>query len=257
MSASAFEKTARALADAKRVAVFSGAGISAESGVPTFRSSGGLWENSRVEDVATLEGFHRNPALVWEFYEARRQAAQKASPNPGHVAIARVANAFEELTTITQNVDGMHQRAGSRDVLELHGSLWRARCAGSCGCVVDPFPFPAPSSPPRCTCGELLRPDVVWFGEMLPEEVWVRAATAASRSNVVLVVGTSGAVWPAAGIPLAARRAGAFVVEVNPEETEITRHLDLSLRGPSGEILPRLFDAAVELRGNISHGKSP
>jgi NAD-dependent deacetylase len=228
--------------------VFSGAGISAESGVPTFRSAGGLWENFRLEDVATPEGFQRNPALVWEFYEARRQAVHQASPNPGHYAIARMAGLFEELVTITQNVDGMHQRAGSERVLELHGSLWRARCSGNCGAVVDPFPFPMPSSPPRCACGSLLRPGVVWFGEMLPENIWQDAMNASLRSDVVLVVGTSGVVWPAAGIPIAARREGAVVIEVNPEATELTPNLDLSLRGFSGEILPRLFDSAAAMR---------
>lgn len=245
----AFEKAAKLLAEARRVAVFSGAGISAESGVPTFRSVGGLWENVRLEDVATPDGFHRNPALVWEFYEARRQAVHHAAPNPGHFALARMAALFEEMTTITQNVDGLHQRAGSLNVLELHGSLWRARCASDCGAVVDPFPFPAVNVPPRCQCGSLLRPAVVWFGEVLPENIWHDAMEAASRSDVVLVVGTSGAVWPAAGIPIAARREGAVVIEVNPEMSELTPNLDLSLRGLSGEILPLLFDAASELRG--------
>jgi len=248
MSDLGFEKAAKALAHARRVAVFSGAGISAESGIPTFRSAGGLWENFQLEDVATPEGFHRNPALVWEFYEARRKAVHHASPNPGHFAIARMAGLFEEMTTITQNVDGLHQRAGSPAVLELHGSLWSARCAQDCGAVVDPFPFPAASCPPRCKCGALLRPGVVWFGEMLPERIWQDAMNASAQSDVVLVVGTSGAVWPAAGIPIAARREGAFVIEVNPEESELTSNLDLSLRGLSGEILPRLLDAATELR---------
>ena len=248
MSDLAFQKAVESLASARRVAVFSGAGISAESGVPTFRSAGGLWERHRLEEVATLDAFQRNPEFVWEFYEARRQAVHEALPNPGHFAIARMADLFEEMTTITQNVDGLHQRAGSRNVLELHGSLWRARCAANCGGVVDPFPFPVASFPPRCACGNLLRPGVVWFGEVLPEDVWQDAMDASSRSDVVLVVGTSGAVWPAAGIPIAARREGATVIEVNPEASELTPQLDLSLRGLSGEILPRLLDAAANQR---------
>jgi NAD-dependent deacetylase len=243
----AFEAAALALARAKRVAVFSGAGISAESGVPTFRSTGGLWENHPIEEVATLEGFQRNPARVWEFYEARRRSVQEASPNPGHLAIARMESLFESLAVITQNVDGLHQRAGSRNVRELHGSLWIASCSGGCGCVVDPFEYPAPSLPPRCGCGSLLRPKVVWFGEMLPERVWFEAQEASSASDVVLLVGTSGAVWPAAGIPLAARRAGAFLIEVNPEETELSGSVDLVLRAPSGKILPQLA-GAIELQ---------
>jgi NAD-dependent deacetylase len=223
--------------------VFTGAGVSAESGISTFRDQGGLWERYSLEDVATPDGFARNPKLVWEFYEARRAALARVNPNPAHESIARLSGLVQELTVITQNVDGLHQRAGSKKVLEIHGSLVRAKCSGSCGRMLDPFAHPAPEIPPRCTCGALLRPDVVWFGEMLPGDVWARAEAAAASCEVMLAVGTSGAVWPAAGIPITARRRGAFVVEVNPEPTEISEHVDAALRGRAGEILPRLVDA--------------
>ncbi len=243
MNDAALDRAAARLAASRRVLVFSGAGISAESGVPTFRDAGGLWENHSIEDVATREGFRRNPVLVGEFYEARRRGIAGVEPNPGHLAIARLARFFDELTVVTQNVDGLHQRAGSNGVLEIHGSLRRARCAGECGNVVDPFPTPCAEIPPRCACGAWLRPDVVWFGEMLPEAPWNAAMAAAARCDVALVVGTSGAVWPAAGIPVAARRGGAFAIEVNPEASELTDSVDLVLRGPSGAILPRLVES--------------
>jgi NAD-dependent deacetylase len=245
----AFDAVLERLVRARRVAAFTGAGVSAESGVATFRDQGGLWENHSIEEVATPEGFARNPKLVWEFYEARRGALARVRPNPGHEAIARLAQLVEEITVITQNVDGLHQRAGSPRVLEIHGSLRRAKCAEACGSILDPFEHPAPSIPPKCACGALLRPDVVWFGEMLPTDVWARAEDAANASEVVLAVGTSGVVWPAARIPLEARRRGAFVIEVNPEPTELTGLVDVALRGPSGTILPRLVDALAEARG--------
>ncbi len=244
----AFQAVAERLASARTMAAFTGAGISAESGVATFRDQGGLWEQHSIEDVATPDGFARNPTLVWEFYEARRASLARVHPNPGHAAIARLAGLFEEMTVITQNVDGLHQRAGSSRVLEIHGSLSRAKCSAGCGHVADPFEYPAPSIPPRCACGAHLRPDVVWFGEMLPMDVWRRAADAANASDVVLVVGTSGAVWPAAQIPLEARQRGAFVVEVNPEPTELSHLVDAVLRGRAGEILPQLADALAASR---------
>ena len=181
MTDPAFEKAAGALARARRVAVVSGAGGSAESGVPTFRSMGGLWEQHPIEDVATPEGFDRNPRLVWEFYEARRQNMGSVKPNPGHYAIAEMEELYEELPVITQNVDGLHRQAGSTRVLELHGSLWRARCSQECGRLLDPFPHPAPEVPPRCACGALLRPDVVWFGESLPRAVLQESAGKTAR----------------------------------------------------------------------------
>jgi NAD-dependent deacetylase len=243
-----FEHAARALAAARKIVVVSGAGISAESGVATFRDAGGLWEQHSIEEVATPEALERNPRKVWEFYERRREHVQSVAPNAGHEAVAALEAVFEEVVTITQNIDGLHQRAGSSQVLEVHGSLWRARCLAGCGAVVDPFPFPAPALPPPCACGGILRPAVVLFGELLPTETFALATRHAREADVCLVVGTSGAVWPAAGLPLAARDAGASTVEVNPETTELTGELDWTLRGPSGSILPRLVQRARELR---------
>lgn len=247
VTASDLERAAEALAAAQRVTVFSGAGISAESGVPTFRDSGGLWEDHRIEDVATPEALRRNPKKVWEFYEMRRKKMGSVDPNPGHFALATLESTFDVLTA-TQNIDGLHQRAGSSRVLEIHGSLWRAHCLEDCGHAADPFPYPARELPPTCPCGSVLRPSVVLFGELLPYGLLEEAVAFAVRSEVTLVVGTSGAVWPAAGIPIAAREAGSFVIEVNPVESELTASLDLSLRGLSGEILPQLVQRAVELR---------
>jgi NAD-dependent deacetylase len=251
----AFEKAAAVLARARAVAVVSGAGVSAESGVPTFRSMGGLWEQHPVEDVATPDGFRRNPRLVWEFYEARRRNMGSVEPNPGHLAIAEMQKLYEEFSVVTQNVDGLHRQAGSSRVLELHGSLWRARCAGDCGRLLDPYPYPAPEIPPHCECGALLRPDVVWFGEGLPSDVLDEGVALARSSDVTLVVGTSGVVWPAAGIPLDAQMHGAFTIEVNPERTELTSRLDVSLRGPSGEVLPRLLERVLQLRKGGAAGR--
>ena len=248
MSPDVLEAAARALAGARKVVVVTGAGISAESGVPTFREKGGIWETVRIEDVATPEALHRNPRKVWEFYEDRRRNMQAVQPNPGHVAIAEMESVFAEVVTITQNIDGLHQRAGSTSVLELHGSLWKARCRDGCGAERDPFPYPAPEGPPRCECGGILRPSVVLFGDLLPPGAMERALRDAADSDVCLVVGTSGAVWPAAGIPLVARKAGRTTVEVNPAETEISAELDLLLRGPAGEVLPALLRRARELR---------
>jgi NAD-dependent deacetylase len=244
----ALDRVAEVLADASSVSVLTGAGISAESGVPTFRAADGLWENYRIEDVATPEALHRNPTAVWEFYEMRRATMQLVAPNPGHQALAQLEGAFDGFTLVTQNIDGLHQRAGSRRVLEVHGSLWRARCLEECGHVEDPFPHPAPQVPPPCPCGSLLRPDVVLFGERLPMDVFEEAAMRMSSSHVALSIGTSSVVWPAAGLPLLAREAGGFLVEVNPETTELTDDFDISLRGPSGVLLPRLVERVERLR---------
>jgi NAD-dependent protein deacetylase/lipoamidase len=242
-----FERAIGALARASRVCVLTGAGISAESGVPTFRTADGLWEQYRIEDVATPEAVARNPRMVWEFYEMRRATMASVHPNPGHEALAAMQRLHDVFTVVTQNIDGLHQKAGSERVLEVHGSLWRARCRAECGHVVDPFPHPAPAIPPPCPCGDILRPDVVLFGEMLPERPFGEAIHDAVHSDVALSVGTSSSVWPAAGIPLAAAERGAFTIEVNPEPTELTPRFDVSLRGAAGEVLPRLL-AEVERR---------
>ena len=242
----ALDQAAEWLRRARCVAVLTGAGVSAESGLTTFRGAGGLWEGHHIEDVATPSAFQRNPVLVWRFYNARRAALRTAQPNPGHRALAALEERFagqasdgELFTLITQNVDGLHQAAGSRRVLELHGSLRRIRCT-VCAYKADRGDEGLPDLPHCAECGELLRPDVVWFEEMLPMETWKAAAKATAACQCFLVVGTSAVVYPAAGLIDAASAVGAAVIEVNPEATFASRRGGLGLRGPSGVILPQL-----------------
>lgn len=227
------------LAAARRVAVLTGAGISAESGIPTFRDAlTGLWANYDPQELATPEGFARNPGLVWEWYAERRARIAEVQPNPGHVALAALAQRFERFTLVTQNIDSLHQRAGSREVVELHGNIARVKCSRE-ETVVDAFP--ADESPPRCKCGAWLRPDVVWFGEMLPAAALARAEEAAEHCEVFFSIGTSAQVYPAAELPLRALSAGAAVVEINPERTSLTRHAQFVLPGAAGKVLPALL----------------
>jgi len=230
---------------AERVCVLTGAGVSAESGVPTFRASDGLWEGHRIEDVASPEGFDRDPRLVWQFYNARRTNVQSVKPNPGHHALVRLEERWgDRFTLVTQNVDSLHREAGSRNVLEIHGSLRRTRCLG-CDAVADRGLEPLGDAPECPGCRGQLRPDIVWFGEGLPTDVWEAAAIAAYECDVMLVVGTSAVVHPAASlIPIAkrGRPPGAKVIEVNLTETEASRLADVGLYGPSGVVLPRLVE---------------
>jgi len=241
------ERAVVALGKARRVAVLTGAGVSAESGVPTFRASDGLWEGHRVEEVATPEGFQRDPALVWRFYNARRANVAKVSPNPGHYALASLEKRWEDnFALVTQNVDGLHKRAGSVRVYEIHGSLYRTRCTG-CRCIEDRGLEPLADLPECPRCGALLRPDIVWFHEMLPEQVWQESQRAAEKCDVLLVVGTSAVVHPAASlIPIArnggTRRRSATIIEINLTRTEASDHADIGLYGPSGQILPRIVE---------------
>jgi NAD-dependent deacetylase len=232
------------LRNARHVAVLTGAGVSAESGIPTFRDAQtGLWARFRAEDLATPEAFERDPKLVWDWYAWRREIVAKAAPNAGHAALARLAGLVPRLTLVTQNVDGLHQQAGNREVIELHGNIHRSKCTRE-NLVIDDWQD-AQNSPPRCPrCGAFLRPDVVWFGEMLPAAALEQAEAAAHSCDVFLSVGTSAAVYPAAHLPLTARDAGATVIEVNKDPTRISGAVTYSLRGASGEILPRLFAAA-------------
>jgi NAD-dependent deacetylase len=238
------ERAAGLLRAATRVAVLTGAGVSAESGVPTFRDAGGLWEGHRVEEVATPRAFARNPVLVWRFYNLRRTALRSVRPNPGHHALARLEERLgpERFALITQNVDGLHRAAGSRHVLEVHGSLARVRCTG-CG-RVEARDDDLGELPHCAHCNALLRPDVVWFEEMLPEDVWAEAVAAAGACDCFLVVGTSAVVYPAAGLAGTARSRGASVIEVNLQPSAVSHQVDVGLYGPSGEILPRLVERA-------------
>lgn len=237
----ALEQAADLLRRAERVAVLTGAGVSVESGIATFRGPGGLWEGHHVEDVATPEAFERHPLMVWRFYNARRNALRTVQPNPGHRALAELENRWgsDRFTVVTQNIDALHLAAGSRNVLELHGRLSRVRCVG-CGLVED-RPGEVLPELPRCTaCGELLRPDIVWFGEALPHGVWLEACAQTARCTCFLVVGTSAQVYPAAGLIDIAREAGAAVLEFNTEPTLASSRADVRLYGPSGRLLPEL-----------------
>jgi NAD-dependent deacetylase len=240
------------LETAERLVVVTGAGMSAESGVPTFRGPDGLWKSFRPEDLATPDAFRRDPRLVWAWYSWRRSIVAKCEPNAGHRAIARLrSSAGRTKTLVTQNVDGLHQRAAGQppafgsEPLELHGSILRDRCSG-CGRRSEgrrDIDTTSPGGLPRCdSCAGLLRPDVVWFGEQLDEAVLDSAFGEASQADLCLVIGTSSLVYPAASIPQLARRNGANLIEVNIAETALTPLATLTLIGPAGEVLPTLID---------------
>src|SRR5580700_2041268 len=232
------------LKQARSVAVLTGAGVSAESGVPTFRGNSGLWKQYRAEDLATPGAFARDPKLVWEWYDWRRGLIAEAKPNPGHHALAKAEASTEansrNFTLITQNVDGLHELAGSRNVLRLHGSIWILRCM-ECGREREDRRTPLPKIPPRCECGGMLRPGVVWFGEALPAKIWQDAEMAARSADLFLLIGTSAVVYPAAGLASMAKSAGARVVEINIAESGVSDSIDEFLQGPSGELLPQLM----------------
>jgi len=228
------------LREASSIAVLTGAGVSAESGVPTFRGNGGLWKQYRAEDLATPEAFARNPKLVWEWYDWRRSIIAQAKPNPGHYALAEAEARARKFTLITQNVDGLHELAGSRNVLRLHGSVWMLQCL-ACKREREDRRTPLPELPPRCECGGMLRPGVVWFGEPLPSRVWRDAEAAARQADLFLLIGTSAVVYPAAGLASIAKTSRARVVEINIAESGLSDTIDEFLQGPSGELLPLLI----------------
>jgi NAD-dependent deacetylase len=227
-----------AIAGAQRIAVLTGAGISAESGIPTFRDAlTGLWSRFRPEELATPEAFVADPRLVWDWYAWRRAKVAEVVPNAGHFALAELQRS-KPLTLITQNVDGLHQQAGSRDVIELHGNIRRVKCFDQHHIAER---WDESGDIPRCArCGSLLRPDVVWFGEMLPEEALSGAMAAAAGCDLFLSVGTSSVVEPAASLAWHAKERGALVIEVNPEATPLTRLADISIRGAAGVVLPEI-----------------
>ena len=234
------------LRSAKRIAVLTGAGTSAESGVPTFRDPGGLWQQFKPEELANMDAFLRNPTLVQGWYAHRREIVEKVTPNPGHHALAELENWITSrggsFSLITQNVDNLHQRAGSRNVIELHGNLTRNYCM-NCGRDATEKVLAAYSEGElRCPeCGDLIRPNVVWFGEMLPPEAIEEATQASETSDVFLSIGTSAVVYPAAGLPLIARQSGAFVAEFNIEPSAIASEMSEVILGPVGESLPQLI----------------
>lgn len=240
METTQIRQAAEILHRAQRVAVLTGAGISAESGVPTFRGKEGLWKQFRAEDLATPGAFARDPKLVWEWYDWRRGIVGRAEPNPGHTVLARWGKAFPEFVLITQNVDGLHARAGSLDLLELHGNIWKTRCTRE-ETVAENMEIPLKQIPPACpNCGAILRPHIVWFGESLDPDILRLAFDASSHCDVMLVIGTSALVQPAASLPLTASEAGAKIIEINPDPTPLTPYADVSLLGKAGEMLPRI-----------------
>ncbi|MGD8239694.1 MAG: NAD-dependent deacylase [Armatimonadota bacterium] len=238
------EAAAASIRAARRVAVLTGAGVSADSGVPTFRGHGGLWRDSRPEDLATPEAFARDPKLVWEWYDWRRQKIAAVEPNAGHIALAELEGMLPRFTVITQNVDGLHEAAGSRNIVELHGCIWRVRCTAE-GTITGNRDVPLREIPPHCGCGALLRPDVVWFGEAMPSEAMAEACQAAEMAQVMLVVGTSALVYPAAALPHLTSQQDGVIVEVNPEPTMLPDVTHIVLRGGGAEVLPQLV-AAVD-----------
>lgn len=238
------QKLIEALQESEHVAVLTGAGISAESGVPTFREAQtGLWAKYDPQELATPQAFQRNPKLVWEWYAWRRELINRAAPNAGHVALAKLATLVPKLTLITQNVDGLHQQAGSQQVICLHGNIRQTKCYAN-----NHFTESWPESgevPPKCpTCGSLLRPNVVWFGENLPADALTTAVQASQTCDIFFSIGTSGLVHPAALLPMYAIENGALLVELNPQPTQLTHFAHELLTGAAGDLLPALIASA-------------
>jgi NAD-dependent deacetylase len=246
-----------ALADS--LVAFTGAGVSAESGVPTFRGDQGIWKKFRPEELANVNAFMKNPELVWRWYADRRKVMASIGPNPGHRALVDLEQMVPSVTIVTQNIDNLHRRAGSTTIFELHGNIERNYCM-RCGARYEDVEVVLQDGIPRCSrrdingkqCTGYVRPDVVWFGEILPEDEWNGAVRAIESADVFLSIGTSGVVYPAASLPQLAKARGAFVVEVNPEPTPLTDAVDEFLVGPSGVLLPQLVEKVREVRTQVS-----
>ena len=237
------------LREARSIVAFTGAGISVESGVPTFRGADGIWAKLRPEELASMDGFLKNPSVVWDWYAHRKKIISAIHPNAGHYALVEMEKKVPQFAVITQNIDNLHRRAGSKTVFELHGNIERNYCMKCGKTFTDEFVLAVAGLPKCDSCGGMVRPDVVWFGEMLPEEEWESSVAAAEGADLFLSIGTSAVVYPAASLPLLAKRAEAYVVEVNPEPTPITDKMDEFLEGPSGEILPMLARVMERERG--------
>lgn len=232
-----FDSVKDILQNAKKIVFVTGAGISQESGIPTFRGKDGLWKNYDAMKLATIEAFYDNPSLVWEWYNERRNNIFSANPNLGHYAIAELEK-YTDVVVATQNIDGLHRRAGSTNVLELHGSIIRIKCTG-CK-YIESITTPYEKVPPLCECGKMLRPDVVWFGEALPQNVWKSTVIHANTCDVMIIAGTSLVVSPANTIPLYAKQNNATLIEVNPEDTMMSSEMDLTVKETSAVALPEL-----------------
>ena len=235
-----FDKTLiEKLRTSKSIVFFTGAGISAESGIPTFRGKDGIWNKLKPEELANFDAFLKNPELVWEWYKHRKQIIKESKPNAGHLAIAEAQNIFPKVSVVTQNIDNLHRRAGSKTVYELHGNIERNYCIRCKTFYNEELDFS--TGIPKCKCGGLIRPDVVWFGEFLPEDQFNLSEKAAENGDIFFIIGTSAVVYPAASLIFTAKQSGAYLIEVNIEETEISHFVDKSLFGLSGKILPALI----------------
>lgn len=241
------EKLLHKLKDAQNVAVLTGAGVSAESGIPTFRDPGGIWEKFRPEELANFEAFMSDPDFVWSWYQHRREIMSEVKPNKGHTALVEMENIFANFELITQNIDNLHFRAGSKKITELHGNIERNFCL-KCRTFYSEVDLSVKKVLKCEKCGGLIRPDVVWFGEMLPMKELRHAEESAANSDVFFTIGTSAEVYPAAMLPIIAKRAGAYVVEINTKPTAISGELDEILTGKSGEILDELVDEIKKVR---------
>ena len=236
------------LKTARSILFFTGAGISAESGISTFRGVDGIWKKFKPEELANFDAFLRNPDMVWEWYQYRRKVINDAKPNLGHISIAELENYFE-VSVVTQNIDNLHRRAGSKVIYELHGNIERNYCI-DCRTYYNLQDLKFSDKAPKCTkCGGLVRPDVVWFGEILPPDIFETGEKAAEKSNICFIVGTSAVVYPAAYIPISAKQGGSYLVEVNIEATEMTRFVDYSILGKSGEVLPLILNEVKKIKG--------
>ena len=232
-----FESIKDQVKNAKKIVFVTGAGISQESGIPTFRGKDGLWRNYDAMKLATIDAFYDDPKLVWEWYNERRRNIFSANPNQGHKAIAELEK-FADVVILTQNIDGLHQKAGSTNVLELHGSIVKIKCT-TCDYneeIITEFL----ENPPLCKCGSILRPDVVWFGESLPQDVWQEAIIHANQCDLMIIAGTSLVVSPANTLPIYAKQNSAMLIEINPENTEMSSEMDLVIRDTSANALPEL-----------------
>jgi len=233
-----FDTVAQKLKDSRKIVFVTGAGISQESGIPTFRGKDGYWRKYDPMKLASIDAFYDDPKLVWEWYEDRRKNILSVKPNEGHFAISQMEE-FKDVVILTQNIDGLHQRSGSTNVLELHGSIIRIKCT-VCD-FIDNITENFESLPPKCKCGSMLRPDVVWFGEPLPQNIWQSAIKEASICDVMIIVGTSLVVSPANTLPVYAKQNGAILIEVNPEKTVMSNDMDLSIQATSANALPRII----------------
>lgn len=258
MTDSNIQQAADAIHNANKIAILTGAGVSKESGVPTFRDAlDGLWSKYNPEELATPTAFKANPKLVWDWYQFRRDLVSDAKPNPGHVALAEIEKRYPQTFVITQNVDDLHEQAGSINVIHLHGNIAESKCFNDCQgkpTIIDleSFEWDREAGPPACPhCGAYARPNVVWFHEMLPENDLERAYALAVVCDLMIVVGTSGLVTPAATLPKIAKDSEdipATIIEVNPDYSMITRYADIKLEAPSGEALPKVIQALDDIQ---------